>query len=365
MNKYRFDSITPRERVFRQFQKQPVDRMPRTLDIGASPGVDRIYIDIFQNNSKSDDPAQFFDYDIRIVPVMLTPRTTDFSIYYNYIPSEAIFDAFGVGHLINDNFPLGYDLHPWKNFSSPSQIKDYPFPFFEPTDKLEKEIRIIKDRGYIVSAASGSLNEWCYSLRGMDEFFIDLIERPKMGEAILNQVTNLTHHMASVLTEIGIDIICLYGDMGSQDRLLLSPSLWRKWFWPRWQTIVAEVHKINPQALTFYHSCGSIEPIIPGIIEAGFDILNPIQPEAMNPIRIKKMYGDFIGLWGGIGMQSTMLINDPNQVRREVIWLVENWAPGGGTIVTLSQTLQPDVPWENVEILVKVVENISRNIYSY
>ncbi|NMC59982.1 MAG: hypothetical protein GYA51_11485, partial [Candidatus Methanofastidiosa archaeon] len=287
-----------------------------------------------------------------------------FSCFYDSIPPDTTFDAFGVGHIVNDKFPLGFDLHPWKTFQSPSQIADYPFPFFNPSDTLKIEINKLKERGYMVSAASGSLNEWCYSLRGMDEFFIDLIDRPEMGEAILNRVAELTSKMASLLTEMGIDILCLYGDMGSQDRLLLSPSLWHKWFWPRWQSIVTKIHKINPQALVFYHSCGSIEPIIPGIIEAGFDILNPIQPEAMDPIRIKKNYGNDIGLWGGIGMQSTMLNQNPNQVQKEIIWLVDNWAPGGGTIVTLAQTLQPDVPWENVEILFKTVEERSRKIYS-
>jgi hypothetical protein len=338
--------------------------MPRTLDIGASPGIDRMYFDIFRLHSGSDDPATYFSYDIRMVSISLAPQTTDLSHYYDSIPPGTTFDEFGVGHVAGEHFPLGMDLHPWKNFVSPRQINDYPFPLFEPTTELAESIRQLKNRGYAVSAASGSLNEWCYSLRGMDEFFIDLIDRPEMGEAILNRVTELTTHLTTALTELGVDILCLYGDMGSQDRLLLSPTLWEKWFQPRWESIVTTVHQINPQAFAFYHSCGSIEPIIPGIIRAGFDILNPIQPEAMNPFGIKKRYGEQIGLWGGIGMQSTMLSTDPQNVRREVARLVEAWAHGGGTIVTLAQTLQPDVPWENVEILIQTVEEVSRKIYS-
>ena len=199
----------------------------------------------------------------------------------------------------------------------------------------------------------------------MDEFFIDLIERPEMAKVILNRVSQLTTTMASILSELGVDILCLYGDMGSQDRLLLSPSLWRKWFWPLWESIVTKIHKINSKALVFYHSCGSIEPIVPGIIEAGFNILNPIQPEAMDQIRIKKMFGGLIGLWGGVGMQSTMLNGNHLQVQKEITQLVENWAPGGGTIVTLAQTLQPDVPWKNVELLIDLVEEVSKKIYVY
>ncbi len=360
----RLDALTPRERVIRCFRRLPVDRMPRTLDIGASPGIDRIYFDVFRRYSGSDDPARYFDYDIRMVSISLAPQTIDFSHYYDSIPPGTTFDEFGVGHLISEHFPLGLDLQPWRNFTSPSQVEDYPFPSFDPTNELKSAICSLKDQGYMVSAASGSLNEWCYSLRGMDEFFIDLIDRPEMGEAILNRVTELTTHLATALTELGVDILCLYGDMGSQDRLLLSPTLWKRWFLLRWESIITKVHRMNPQVLVFYHSCGLIEPIVPGIIEAGFDILNPIQPEAMDPFRIKKNYGDQIGLWGGVGMQSTMLSNDPQQVRREITQLVEAWVLGGGAIVTLAQTLQPDVPWENVEVLVHTVEEVSRKIYS-
>jgi len=112
----------------------------------------------------------------------------------------------------------------------------------------------------------------------------------------------------------------------------------------------------SPQdPLLFYHSCGFIEPIIPGLIDAGFQILNPVQPESMDPIRIKRLFGGRMSLWGGIGVQSTMLEGSADDVRTAVGTLMREWTRGGGGIVTAAQTILRDVPWENVLALVEAI----------
>lgn len=151
--------------------------------------------------------------------------------------------------------------------------------------------------------------------------------------------------------------------MGSQNSLLISPEMWAQWIQPRWREIIAAVRKVSPDVLLFYHSCGCIEPIVPGLIEAGFDVLNPVQPESMDPLAIKRRFGDRIALWGGIGMQSTMLTGSAEEVRGQARRLIEAWAPGGGAIVTAAQTMLADVPWENVCALVETVREHSREVY--
>jgi hypothetical protein len=78
------------------------------------------------------------------------------------------------------------------------------------------------------------------------------------------------------------------------------------------------------------------EPIIPGLIEAGFDILHPVSPESMDPLRINAAYWVRISLLGGIGVQSTMLSGSAEDVRRATRRLIDTWAPGGGTIVIVA-----------------------------
>jgi uroporphyrinogen decarboxylase len=152
-----------------------------------------------------------------------------------------------------------------------------------------------------------------------------------------------------------IDILCFYGDVGDQHSMFMSPKLWRMWIKPRWGRIFASVRRINPNVFILYHSCGYIEPIIPDLIELGVSVLNPVQPEAMNPIQIKHKYGEGIALWGGVGMQQTMLSSTTEVVRRIVRRLVAEWGKGSGGIVTVTQTVLPDVPWQNVVALLESV----------
>jgi uroporphyrinogen decarboxylase len=347
--------LTARKRVQRCFRRQAIDRLPLTLDIGASAGIDSSYLDIFRRHTGAEDPAEYFDYDVRFVKAPLTATAADFARYYEELLPGTTFDEFGVGHVPVPDFPLGMDIHPWKLFSDPRQVEEYPFPFFELRESTVAAIRALQKRGYAVSVAAGSINEWCYYLRGMDSFLMDLVLAPRLAEAILERVAELCRLMARELAAAGADILCFYGDMGSQTGLLIGPELWSERIQPRWRRILEAGRRENPEVMMFYHSCGYIEPIIPGLIEAGFEILNPVQPESMDPVQIKRRYGERIALWGGIGMQSTMLTGSAADVRAAVQRLAEVWAPGGAALVTAAQTMLPDVPWENVLALVDAV----------
>ena len=135
----------------------------------------------------------------------------------------------------------------------------------------------------------------------------------------------------------------------------MSPKMWRQWIKPRWEAIFSAIRRVNPSVKLFLHSCGYIEPIIPDFIELGLDILNPIQPETMDPIKIKQLYGDRLALWGGIGLQSTM-ITDPPTVRATASNLLSAWSKNGGAMVTVTNSLPIDIPWENVVALVETIK---------
>ena len=329
--------------------------MPVTLDVGASAGIDTSYLDVFRARTGRDDPAEYFDYDIRAVLAPLSPTCDDFSGYYDSVPRGTTFDEFGVGHVPSPDFPLGRDLHPWQRFDAPRQVTDYPFPVFEVQESTRRGIRDLHERGYAVSVAAGSINEWCCYLRGMDEFMMDLAFRPGMAAAILDKVTSLCVQMGAELAGAGADILCFYGDMGGQKGLLIGPEMWEKWILGRWREIIGATRRRSDDALLFYHSCGFIEPIIPALIDTGFQVLNPVQPESMDPVRIKRLFGNRISLWGGIGVQSTMLEGSADDIRTAVATLVREWTRGGGAIVTVAQTILRDVPWENVLALVEAI----------
>ena len=112
--------------------------------------------------------------------------------------------------------------------------------------------------------------------------------------------------MAVYQAEAGVDLVSCGDDIGMQDRMIMSPDLWRKWFKPRWANIWAPVKRANPDCAVFYHSDGYIEPVIPDLLKIGVEVLNPVQPECMDQRKLKERYGDRLALWGCIGTQTTM-----------------------------------------------------------
>jgi uroporphyrinogen decarboxylase len=348
--------LNPRERVLRVLNHQAADRMPLTLDVGGGAGIGGPYLRLFTSKTHSEEPAEYFNYDIRTVDAPLTASANDFSQYHAAVPTGATFDEFGVGHIISETFPLGQYLHPWGLFTSPKQVLDYPLPTFHLQKNTVQQIQSLHDRGYAVSAAAGSINEWCYYLRGMEAFMVDLVQNQDLAEITLERVTRLVTQMGIQLADSGVDILCFYGDVGGQSAMLMSPSMWRRWIRLRWDAIFRSVRRVNRKVKIFVHSCGYIEPIIPDFIELGLDILNPIQPETMDPVKIKRRYGAQLSLWGGIGLQRTMTSLDPNTVRVETRQLLSTWSIEGGAIVTVTNSLPIDIPWENVLALVETIK---------
>ena len=358
------DPMSPRERFERTMRHEYTDHMIRTLDTGASDGIAGPYVEKFRSATGAIHPADYFDYDIRAVAPPLQPGASDYSVFHPDAPPNTVFDELGVGWVKSVEFPMGLVLAPWKQYTDPGQIYDYPMPSFSVPESCVAEIRDWKARGYVVSSLCGALNEWCYFLRDMEEFLVDLVQRPEMAEAVLARVAELVLSMGIQMAEAGADIVCFYGDVGGQDKLLCTPRAYRKWFKPHLERIFAAAHQVNPGVKVFMHTCGQILPIIPDLIEIGVDILNPIQPETMDPFMVKKEWGHQLVLWGGIGLQETMAQPSAELVRERTARLVRGWAPGGGAIPSPANVLPIDVPWDNVVAFMETADETSREAFA-
>jgi uroporphyrinogen decarboxylase len=102
------------------------------------------------------------------------------------------------------------------------------------------------------------------------------------------------------------------------------------------------------------HSCGNIEKLIPSLVEMKLDVLNPIQPEAMDIAKLKLQYGDKLTFWGGISTQQTLPYGTPDAVRSEARGVRELMSRNGGYIFSPAQSIQADVPVENILALLEV-----------
>lgn len=111
--------------------------------------------------------------------------------------------------------------------------------------------------------------------------------------------------------------------------------------------------RLKPDIIVFYHSCGFVEPLIPHLIEAGIDVLNPIQPECMDFEEIFEKYGDQVAFHGTVGTQSVMPFGTPEEVKAVVKKNLDIAGPKGGLFVAPTHLLEPEVPWENIRAYVE------------
>ena len=145
-------------------------------------------------------------------------------------------------------------------------------------------------------------------------------------------------------------------DWGTQDRLLINPEQWRQEFGPRYAKLCGIAHDLGLKV--FLHSCGSLYAILPDLIEAGVDIINPAQISAadMEPDRLKKEFGADLTFWGGgCDTQKVLPLATPEQVHDHVKATVDIWAPGGGYVFCQVHNILADVPPANVEAMYKAI----------
>jgi uroporphyrinogen decarboxylase len=134
---------------------------------------------------------------------------------------------------------------------------------------------------------------------------------------------------------------------------MLSPALWRKHIKPYSTQLIKPFKEAGCK--TMYHSCGSIVPVIPDLIEMGLDILDPIQPKAagIDPETLKSEFGERLSFHGGLDIQELLPFGTPAQVATETARLIGILGANSGYIVSTAHRIQPDAPVENVLALFK------------
>jgi len=159
------------------------------------------------------------------------------------------------------------------------------------------------------------------------------------------------------ILDAGVDILYTGDDFGMQTGLLVSYNTWKEFFYPRWTKLFQEFKKKRPDIKIAYHSDGYIVPLIDDLIEAGVDILNPVQPSCMDPAMLKKRYGRNLSFWGTVDVQHTLPFGTPEDVENEVKERLKTVAPGGGLILGSTHNVQfSENAVENVLKFYKVVK---------
>ena len=347
--------MTSRERVLAALAHEATDRVPRLLyeeAIGYTPSVERL----LRGKCAPAEPRDYFAMDVtRVIENPTRLPAARFAAWLGPRTEEALLsgqvDEWGVWWRQGGFHHFARAESPLKNLRQRRELAAYPWPDLDQPYRFEglrQRVEALHCRGFAVAAFAGSIFEQAWYLRGMQELLVDMVETPQMAHDLLGRTAAFQRRAATEFARAGVDIVITGDDVATQRGLMMRIDMWRAFLKPLQAATVRAVKEANPAAAVFYHCDGNVEALIPDLIETGIDILNPIQPECMDPAAVKERYGGRLSFWGTVSVQRTMSRGTPDDVRAEVRRRIRTAGRGGGLILAPAHVLAPEVPWENI-----------------
>lgn len=249
---------------------------------------------------------------------------------------------------------------PLNNYDSVFALEDFPWPDVCDWDYSNLTGLINEKKDKAVWFRSRGCFQTAQLMRGMDQFLVDLAINPEYACSIMDHIMEFVLEDARCTLEAGKGLYTFAeynDDVASQRGLLISPDMWRKYLKPRMLKFCDLVHSYG--AKVKYHSCGSVYAIIPDLIEIGVDILNPIQPLAldMDPFKLKEKFGEKLCFHGAIDIQELLPQASEHQVKEYVKSIIDIVGKNGGYILAGSHTIQADAKVGNIVAMVETARN--------
>ena len=374
------ETMTSRERVLTTLNHQVPDRVP--IDLGGNQtGIHRnAYRHLIQHLGIADE-VRILDA-VQQLAVPCESVLERFHVDTRYLHAGAaaswkggivtttregrqwqdLTDEFGIRWSMPEDAPYYMDItrHPLAD-AKLSDLPDYPWPKGDDPSRFaglrQRALALRRDTPYaVVSGISGVVYEICWYLRGLEQWFCDLMTTPEFCEAMLDQTLRFWMDWFRVfLDEVGdvVDVIMIGDDLAGQNGPLFNPELYRRLVKPRHKRLVQYIRS-RTRARIWYHTCGSCLVFIPELIDNGVDILNPVQISArnMDPVELKRRFGQQLVFWGGgVDAQHILPRGTPEEVAENVRQNLRALRPGGGYVFNNCHNIQGEVPPENVVAL--------------
>ena len=221
---------------------------------------------------------------------------------------------------------------------------------FEP---VLAELEMHRDTKYILCRIGLLLYERLNCLRGAENVLTDLYTNEKELRRLCDSVASYDLQMIRQWAKLGADGLFLTEDWGAQNGLMISPVMWRRIFRPYYARMIDEAHKYGLDVIL--HSCGNVMDIVGDFIDIGLDVLDPIQPTAMDITQVARRFGGHISFCGAINAREMLDTYRPQQVKDMVRRTIDTLARpfGGGLIVAPDNVLTPDLPLENIRAMME------------
>jgi uroporphyrinogen decarboxylase len=349
------DSMTPRERWLAVLKRKTPDRVP--LDYWTTDEA-REKLKRHLGCAEDDELFRRLHIDKRVTaePRYVGPK----------IPEDQ--DVFGCRFADMDYGTGKYREcvhHPLAGFQSVEEIRrgyTWPSPDWYDYSLLPRELA--GQERYPVQGGGSEPFLIYANLRGQEQALVDLVANPEMVHYCLDELYGLAYTNSQRLYETLPGVITLSWvaeDMGSQEDLIFSPAQVREFFLPWMRRMIDLAHQAG--IVVFHHSDGAIRKIIPDMIDAGIDVLNPIQwrCKGMDRKALKRDFGDKVILHGGVDNQHTLAFGTTEDVRKEVVENLDILGRGGGYILAPCHNIQAVSPAENVVALYEAAYEAGRS----
>jgi uroporphyrinogen decarboxylase len=257
--------------------------------------------------------------------------------------------------------------YPLSEATSFADLDRYNWPVLKDEDLLllQQEARRLHDETdyAILGTFGGAFLEGAQALRGWETFMMDVAASRSFAEALLDRMlANALRNVELYLDAVGdyIQIIQMGGDMGMQNGPQIAPRTYYDVFQPREKALWSRIHQLKPELAVFLHCCGGIYELLPGIIDAGINILNPVQftAKGMDPARLKREFGSKICYWGGgCDTQRVLPTGTPEEVYEHTCQMIQVFKPGSGFVFCQVHNIQAGVPPENIVAMFQAVRD--------
>jgi uroporphyrinogen decarboxylase len=225
-----------------------------------------------------------------------------------------------------------------------------------------QRLRARTDRA-ILGLFGGNLLETGQFLYRNDNFFMLLAGDPERARQFLDKLVEI--HLANLERFLGavgphIDVVLFGDDLGMQQGPQISPKMYREFFQPREALMWKRARELAPHIKVMLHCCGGVRELLPGLIEAGLDAINPVQITCagMDPVGLKRDFGDRLTFWGGgCDTREVLIKGTPRQVREHVKHMMDIWRPGGGYVFQQVHNIMADVPPANIVAMFDAVND--------
>lgn len=346
--------MTSRERVLAALSHKETDRVPFSLYAGINDPA-KAELASYLNMKSMRELDRYLDglCDMKMVlPGYIGPRDRETGL-----PDGSYVDSWGVVR-VPVSFGAGYyneiSHYPLAGVKDIKELDGFRWPesgWYDYDSMIGRIDAVNQGNERAIMAANGLIFERAWYMRGFDRFLMDLVLEPELAWEILRRVTDFHIGFFKRVFERApgkIDLVLTADDVGHQNGLLVSPDVWVKMIKPHHARMNKVLHEYGVKIM--YHSDGAIMPLVPGLIDMGVDILEPLQFDAkdMDAAELKRLYGDRLCFHGGISVQKTLPFGTPEEVRNEVRERIRVLGKNGGYILSSAHVIQANTPPENI-----------------